>query len=42
MDPRVQITDAGLRLQRDIGVRVNDAISRDFGALSEVRAGEHS
>jgi hypothetical protein len=38
MDPRVQITDAGLRLQRDIGVRMNDAISRDFTALSEVRA----
>jgi hypothetical protein len=38
MDPRVQITAAGLRLQRDIGVRMNDAISRDFAALSEVRA----
>jgi len=38
MDPRVQITDAGLRLQRDIGVRMNDAISRNFAALSEVRA----
>jgi hypothetical protein len=38
MDPRVQITDAGLRLQQDIGVRMNDAISRDFAALSEVRA----
>jgi hypothetical protein len=38
MDPRVQITDAGLRLQHDIGVRMNDAISRDFAALSEVRA----
>jgi hypothetical protein len=38
MDPRVQITDAGLRLQRDIGVRMNEAISRDFAALSEVRA----
>jgi hypothetical protein len=38
MDPRVQITDHGLRLQRDIGVRMNDAISRDFAALSEVRA----
>jgi len=37
MDPRVQITDAGLRLQRDIGVRMNDAISRDFAALSDVR-----
>ena len=38
MDPRVQITDAGLRLQRDLGVRMNDAITRDFAALSEVRA----
>jgi photosystem II stability/assembly factor-like uncharacterized protein len=38
MDPRVQITDAGLRLQRDIGVRMNDATDRDFAALSEVRA----
>ncbi|HEX9248722.1 MAG TPA: hypothetical protein VF856_04445, partial [Gemmatimonadaceae bacterium] len=38
MDPRIQITDAGLRLQRDIGLRMNDAISRDFAALSEVRA----
>jgi uncharacterized protein YicC (UPF0701 family) len=38
MDPRVQITDAGLRLQRDIGVRMNDAISLDFAAVSEVRA----
>jgi photosystem II stability/assembly factor-like uncharacterized protein len=38
MDPRVQIIDAGLRLQRDIGVRMNDAISRDFAALGEVRA----
>ena len=38
MDPRVQITGAGLRLQRHIGVRMNDAISRDFAALSEVRA----
>jgi hypothetical protein len=38
MDPRVQISDAGLRLQRDIGVRMNDAISRDFAALAEVRA----
>jgi len=38
MDPRVQITDAGLRLQHDIGARMNDAISRDFAALSEVRA----
>ncbi len=38
MDPRVRITEAGLRLQRDIGVRMNDAISRDFAALSELRA----
>ena len=38
MDPRVQITDAGLRMQRDIGLRMNDAISRDFAALGEVRA----
>ena len=38
MDPRVQITDAGLSLQRDVGVRMNDAISRDFAALSEIRA----
>jgi photosystem II stability/assembly factor-like uncharacterized protein len=38
MDPRVQITDAGLKLQHDIGVRMNDAISRDFAALGEVRA----
>nr|MDQ2969654.1 glycoside hydrolase [Acidobacteriota bacterium] len=38
MDPRVQITDAGLRLQHDIGVRMNEAISRDFAALGEVRA----
>jgi photosystem II stability/assembly factor-like uncharacterized protein len=38
MDPRVRITDAGLRLQHDIGVRMNDAISRDFVALGEVRA----
>jgi len=38
MDPRVQISSAGLRLQHDIGVRMNDAISRDFIALSEVRA----
>ena len=39
MDPRVRITDAGLRLQHDIGVRMSDAISRDFVALGEVRAG---
>jgi hypothetical protein len=38
MDPRVQITDAGLRLQRDIGVRMNDAIRRDFAALADLRA----
>ncbi|HEX9083119.1 MAG TPA: hypothetical protein VF836_00155, partial [Gemmatimonadaceae bacterium] len=38
MDPRVEITDAGLHQQRDIGVRMNDAISRDFAALGEVRA----
>jgi hypothetical protein len=37
MDPRVQISDAGLRLQHDIGVRMNDAISRDFAALAQVR-----
>lgn len=37
MDPRVRITAAGLRLQHDIGVRMNDAISRDFTALSELR-----
>jgi hypothetical protein len=38
MDPRVRISNAGLVLQRDIGLRMNDAISRDFAALSEVRA----
>jgi hypothetical protein len=38
MDPRVQITEAGLKLQHDIGVRMNDAISRDFAALGQVRA----
>jgi photosystem II stability/assembly factor-like uncharacterized protein len=38
MDPRVRITDAGLHLQHDLGVRMNDAISRDFVALGEVRA----
>ncbi len=38
MDPRVQITAAGLRLQHDIGVRMNDAISRDFAALSALRS----
>ena len=37
MDPRVQISAAGLKLQHDIGVRMNDAISRDFAALSQVR-----
>ncbi len=38
MDPRVQISAAGLKLQHDIGVRMNDAISRDFEALSQLRA----
>jgi hypothetical protein len=37
MDPRAPITAAGLRLQHDIGVRMNDAISRDFAALGELR-----
>ena len=37
MDPRVQISEAGLRLQHDIGVRMNDAIGRDFAALAQVR-----
>jgi len=37
IDPRAPITAAGLRLQHDIGVRMNDAISRDFAALGEVR-----
>jgi photosystem II stability/assembly factor-like uncharacterized protein len=37
MDPRAPITAAGLQLQHDIGVRMNDAISRDFAALGEVR-----
>jgi hypothetical protein len=37
MDPRVQISDAGLKLQHDIGVRMNEAISRDFAALGQVR-----
>jgi photosystem II stability/assembly factor-like uncharacterized protein len=37
MDPRAPITAAGLRLQHDIGVRMNDAMSRDFAALGEVR-----
>lgn len=38
MDPRVHITTAGLTLQRDLGVRLNDAIARDFAAISEIRA----
>jgi hypothetical protein len=38
MDPRVQTTSAGLKLQHDIGMRMNDAISGDFAALSQVRA----
>ncbi|GAC1419214.1 MAG: hypothetical protein NVSMB53_18180 [Gemmatimonadaceae bacterium] len=38
MDPRVQISEMGLRLQHDIGLRMNNAISRDFIALAEVRA----
>jgi photosystem II stability/assembly factor-like uncharacterized protein len=37
MDPRAPITSAGLKLQHDIGVRMNAAISRDFAALGEVR-----
>jgi photosystem II stability/assembly factor-like uncharacterized protein len=37
MDPRAPITAAGLKLQHDIGVRMNEAISRDFAALGEVR-----
>jgi len=37
MDPRAPITEAGLKLQHDIGVRMNDAISRDFVALGELR-----
>jgi hypothetical protein len=37
MDPRAPITAAGLKLQHDIGVRMNAAISRDFAALGEVR-----
>jgi photosystem II stability/assembly factor-like uncharacterized protein len=37
MDPRAPITAAGLKIQHDIGVRMNDAISRDFTALGEVR-----
>jgi len=39
MDPRAQISEAGLKLQHDIGVRMNDAISRDFAALAQVREG---
>jgi photosystem II stability/assembly factor-like uncharacterized protein len=38
MDPRVQMSAAGLKLQHDIGVRMSDAISRDFAALSQLRA----
>jgi photosystem II stability/assembly factor-like uncharacterized protein len=37
MDPRAPISAAGLRLQHDIGVRMNEAISRDFAALGELR-----
>ncbi|MDQ6871684.1 MAG: glycoside hydrolase, partial [Gemmatimonadota bacterium] len=37
MDPRAPITAAGLKLQHDIGVRMNNAISRDFDALAELR-----
>jgi hypothetical protein len=37
MDPRVRITESGLRLQHDIGVRMNTAIDRDYAALSELR-----
>jgi hypothetical protein len=37
MDPRAPITAAGLKLQHDIGLRMNAAISRDFAALGEVR-----
>jgi len=39
MDPRAQISEAGLKLQHDLGVRMNDAISRDFAALAQVREG---
>jgi hypothetical protein len=38
MDPRVQIGDAGLRVQHDLAVRMTDAISRAFTALGEVRS----
>jgi hypothetical protein len=37
MDPRAPISVAGLKLQHNIGVRMNAAISRDFAALGEVR-----
>ncbi|MEA2767012.1 MAG: hypothetical protein QOK07_3416, partial [Gemmatimonadaceae bacterium] len=37
MDPRAPISAAGLKLQHDLGVRMNDAIGRDFAALDEVR-----
>jgi photosystem II stability/assembly factor-like uncharacterized protein len=37
MDPRAPITAAGLKLQHDIGVRMNDAIGRDFAALGDLR-----
>jgi hypothetical protein len=37
MDPRVRITEAGLKLQHDLGVRLSDAMSRDFEALRAVR-----
>jgi hypothetical protein len=37
MDPRAQISEAGLKLQHDIGLRMNNAISRDFAALAQVR-----
>ncbi len=37
MDPRAQISEAGLKLQHDIGVRMSDAIGRDFAALAELR-----
>jgi hypothetical protein len=37
MDPRAHISEAGLKLQHDIGVRMNDAIGRDFAALAQVR-----
>jgi hypothetical protein len=38
MDPRVRITEAGLKLQHDLGVRLANAMSRDFAALQQVRA----